>query len=544
MRNSKVILAKNIKLDKSYKSVLKYTEAQMIELMTNSNNLVYQSNTYSYIREENIINVKAEYGTCIQANYVAFQNPDYSNKWFFGFINDVRYLNNGVCEIHFTTDIFTTWWSYWSPKSCFTIREHVVDDTIGLHTVPEGLETGEYLPSDEFQLLPKGYVVCVGVSENILTTNSIRIYNNIYSGLQYIALEDSNSLARFLSYYSKEGKISEVYTLFMVPTKFLTNTLIISWDSITITDIGEIKYKEVPSSYIEFEMGTQEISRPSQLGVGNNKYTPKNNKLLTQDYIYILIDNMNGSTAKYAYEYFTNPATCTFKCWGAVTSGCSMKTFPLNYKGIENNYQEGVTNGKLPVCSWISDVYTNWLTQNGVNIGINAVKAVGTAAVGLVTAATGAVTGGVGTAVGLGMMVSGGTSIANSLSQIYEHSLAPNQAEGNLNNGDINFASGYENPRFYKMTIKKEFAEIIDSYYTRMGYKVNTIKVPNMEHRQNFNFVQIGAEENIAYPNNYNNIGIPASALNTINELFRSGITLWNNHENFGDYSVSNNITQ
>lgn len=27
--------------------------------------------------------------------------------------------------------------------------------------------------------------------------------------------------------------------------------------------------------------------------------------------------------------------------------------------------------GKFPICNWDTDVYTNWLTQNGVNIGLS-----------------------------------------------------------------------------------------------------------------------------------------------------------------------------
>ena len=72
---------------------------------------------------------------------------------------------------------------------------------------------------------------------------------------------------------------------------------------------------------------------------------------------------------------------------------------------------------------------------------------------------------------------------------------------------------------------------------------VNSVKIPNMTHRQNYNYIQIGNDENLCYPNNHDNIMIPAKALNDINQLFRNGITIWNNHANFGDYSVSNNIT-
>ena len=64
-----------------------------------------------------------------------------------------------------------------------------------------------------------------------------------------------------------------------------------------------------------------------------------------------------------------------------------------------------------------------------------------------------------------------------------------------------------------------------------------------MQHRQNYNYIQIAREDNIGYDNMHNGISVPASAMETINNIYRSGVTIWNNHTNFGDYSVSNNIT-
>ena len=497
----------------------------------------------TYVRKEGVIryptNSTTTYEDLLQYNYCMYQNEAYDNKWFYAYITDITYINDGLSTIQIETDVWNTWCFDITLKQSFIEREHVNDDTIGLHTIPEGLEKGEYLPVDEYGFIYRngtsggGYVVCVGLSENIISTNSIRIYNNIYSGLQYLALENSNSLARLLSYYSNNAKIEAVYSVFMIPFAFISSTPTITWNTKT-TDYGDIKYFEVPSSYIEFNLGTQTIERPSQLGIGSNKYTPKNNKLFTNEFMYILADNMTGSTAKYGYEYFTDPSNCNFKCWGAITSGCSIKVFPLNYKGLSNNYQEGITGGKLPVCSWTSDVYTNWLTQNGVNISLNAVKNVATAGAGLVVASTGVVTGGTTTAVGIGMMASGISGIANSLSEVYEHSLAPDQAEGNLNNGDINFASSYETPRFYRMSIKREYAEIIDKYLSVYGYKVNIFKIPNIRGRLNWNYVKtIGC----------NLIGdIPQLDLEKIKKLFDNGITFWHHTNTFLDYSQSNNI--
>ena len=93
------------------------------------------------------------------------------------------------------------------------------------------------------------------------------------------------------------------------------------------------------------------------------------------------------------------------------------------------------------------------------------------------------------------------------------------------------------------MSVNNEYAKIIDDYFTRQGYKINQIKVPNMSHRQNYNYVQIADDDNVAYPNNHNNICPPPKDIDTINKLFRRGVTMWNNHSNLGDYSVSNNIT-
>lgn len=544
-RNSKVILAKNIKMDKNFKSVLKITESEMVSLMTSQDNLVFTGSNFSFLRDgRNGIQIKASYSSCIQANYIAFQNPSYSNKWFFAFIDEVKYISEGVTEIVYTIDTFTTWWEYWSPKACFTIREHVTNDTIGLHTVPEGLETGEFLSSDDSFFIYSaglGYTVCVGVAMDLIVPFSALIYNGIYSGISYIALEDARSLANFLRWYDSQGATDEIVCLFMIPIAFISNTPIPSWGSKTVTIDGAnytFRYLEVPTSDIEYNLGTKTVVRPSQLGIGNNKYTPRNKKLLTSDYMYLLVDNMCGNVAKYDYEYFNDPSNCVFQCYGSITPGCSIKTYPKNYKGIENNYSEGITSAKLPICGWNSDVYTNWLTQNGVNIDLSLLGSGLQILGGIGLSATG-----VGSFAGASNITSGFMGIANTLAEIRSHSLAPRQAQGNTNIGDIMFSIGNVTPTFYKMTIKKEFAEIIDRYFDRMGYKVNIVKVPNMAYRENYNYVQIASEDNVAYPNNHNNIGIPASALNEINNMFRNGITLWNNHTNFGDYSVSNNIT-
>lgn len=141
--NSKILLVKNIHIDRQYTNVLSYSEAQMLELC--QANLVAQADNYSFLRPTGSIMAGFTYAQCLQANYIAFQNPDYSNKWFFAWIDDVIYKGDKNTEITFTVDAWSTWFDKWQKKTCFINRQHVNNDTIGLHTISENLDVGEVI---------------------------------------------------------------------------------------------------------------------------------------------------------------------------------------------------------------------------------------------------------------------------------------------------------------------------------------------------------------------------------------------------------------
>ena len=141
--NSKILLVKNIHIDRQYTNVLSYSEAQMLELC--QANLVAQADNYSFLRPTGSIMAGFTYAQCLQANYIAFQNPDYSNKWFFAWIDEVIYKGDKNTEITFTIDAWSTWFDKWQKKTCFINRQHVNDDRIGLHTIAENLDIGEVI---------------------------------------------------------------------------------------------------------------------------------------------------------------------------------------------------------------------------------------------------------------------------------------------------------------------------------------------------------------------------------------------------------------
>lgn len=90
---------------------------------------------------------------------------------------------------------------------------------------------------------------------------------------------------------------------------------------------------------------------------------------------------------------------------------------------------------------------------------------------------------------------------------------------------------------FYHCSIKREFAEMIDNYFDMFGYKVNTMEVPNLYTRINWNYLRI-IDVNIEGAN------VPEKDMLKYKHQLQQGITFWHNPATFRDYSQSNgNVT-
>ena len=547
-KNSIVIIARNIKIDRNYQNCLTYTEQEMYDLCYQ--NRVNMSNNFSFVKEsENSIRVPFSYQECLSSNYIAFQNPRYSNKWFFAFIDSVEYLSDGASLINFTVDIFSTWFSYWNPVSTFVIREHTNEDTIGANTIPEGLETGEYIHANSSVIYDvDSTYICVGVSEvvdeiNLNPFNSQ--YNGIYSGIKYLLCETPLAASNLIRAYDKKGKGAAINTIFLVPQALVGS---VTFSTITIEGITT-QLAVVPYSTSAVLLSTSSDITPVT-AIGN--YIPVNNKLFTYPYCYFYLTNNVGQNVVYHYEDFINN-TAKFKTYGAITPGCSIKTIPLNYKKLSEStspnsvwsYNYGIMGAKLPMCSWVNDSYTNWLTQNGVNIAgmtLNKNEAAGVAGIGSMLLGAGLMATGIGGAMGMGLIAGGATGIFSSMQSSYQHDIVPEQARGSISGGDVQYSLGWDVIQLFRMTIREEFARSIDDYFTRFGYMTNRLKVPNQTGRRYFNYVEIGKSEIIGYAKT--NTSVPAEAMEKINNIYRSGVTLWHDHSRIGNYTENTIITE
>lgn len=541
-RTSKAILAKGIRLDRNYRNIINYSESNMVNLV--SSKAVSSFNNCSFIRDmNNVVELEIDYGTALQADYIAFQNPNYSNKWFFAFIDKIEYRSEKNTRIYFTVDVCSTWYDYWTPQKCWVLREHANTDVAGDNLVPENLELGEFITNGARVDITNNtaYRYCVITTAKPNDSDKY-VYSNlcgvIVSGL-LVVFKDPAQFANFILELSNDGKLDAVSQAYIVPFGCL------NWDNdLTYHDDLGATDEKIYYTYNGSSNPYQEdknITRPTSL----NGYTPVNKKLLTAPFQSIVMTNNAGSVNNYAYEYFSNPNACKFRTRYMPVVGASIISYPCDYKGVTYNLNEALVGAKFPALQWTGDVYTNWLTQNAVNIGIGIVSD----GIGLVNSAlqfSNALESDNASEMSRGFSSSGsgvidaGLSVASQLAEIRKHSLVPMSIRGSSNTGDVLTGMKELGTYAYRMSITRDFAERIDQYFTRYGYATNKLKYPNQTGRAAFNYIQIGAGENIGYSSN--TISVPPEAMEIINNVYRAGVTVWHSHDNIGNFDLANGI--
>lgn len=527
----------NAPLENDYKHTLYFTSKEKQQEYFESK-IVKSYTNFSYQRKEGVIRVPEGIDQIQNVNYAMYQNTAYSNKWFYAFVTDLVYIDDQRTDVYIEIDYMQTWFFDYKIKPSFVEREHVSDDTIGKHTIPEGLDTGDYIDQvvSSFEIIEwRGFLaeqqVVLAVSEpgfNITVPNGAKQYNGVFSGLYYITFHDLKHCEAYIKAIQSTQTEDIIYAAFLVPKKLVKDTEYFKPEKYEF-EMGYVPYSENAS---EIKYVSLEDTR-----VLDKNYTPRNNKLLSFPYRYILISNGAGSVKDYRYEHFRNSNNkCNFSIQGAISPGCAIKLFPGDdYLACDNipysnhNHIEGLDCAKLPTCGWTNDSYTNWLTQNAVNLPITA----GAMTIGAIAGAGLAFASG-GSALMIAGMIGGGVmGVTNTMTQIHERSLAPITAKGGVNQGDLLYAmrDGFIP---YKKSIKEEFARCIDGYMDMFGYKVNRIKEPNKAHRSRWWYTKT-IDVNI-------DGAIPNKDLQVIKNCYNNGITFWRNADEIQDYTQSNAI--
>lgn len=479
----------------------------------------FEATNITYQRKDGVIRFPAQYDKIMEkgCNYVMYQNPAYSNKWFYAFIADMSYENPAMTKISLATDCLQTWMFDITVHPSFVEREHAKTDNVGDNTLDEGLEVGEYVCNSlvrDQNLLECCYIInttawTTTVDDDDDKPLAVNMGGIFYAGGAYIC-NTMGEVVSIIQALSNNSKSDAVVSVYMVPKKIVNNTS------------GALQFsgQEAPVEW------TDTVAKPIDI----NGYKPKNNKLLCFPYCYILNSNNAGSSNVLRYELFSG-GECNFSISGIPVVGGSIKCCPKSYKGVAENEEEGIIAAKFPTLSWSADMFTNWLTQNSLNITMGVV---GGAVQVIGGAATMAVSGALGSVVGGSSIIGGVNSIYNTLAQVHQMSFTPNSARGNTNGGDITTANNANTIYFYKMSIRKEYARVIDDFFTMYGYKCNLVKVPEKAHRAAFWYTKT-IDAAIDGP-------IPQVDIQTIKDAYNKGITFWRHTATPKNYNQDNGI--
>lgn len=528
---------------------------------------------FTYQRYNGTIRFPAQYDEILTYNYVMYKNTAYSDKWFYAFITNIEYVNDGMTAITIKTDVWQTWQFDLTYKPVLIDREHANTDVPGDNLLPEQLELGELVVNGRTQNFGAGDGSIMLVAEVTQVqnagTNQTLTYswsdgstsmpspyvNGIPSGTYHIVIGRGSlmlhGLETFTTVYDNAGLSDSITNIYILPANIVNSSAL--KEGLTISTTGAAPQASasnlaVISSQVlgATNMDYAYYRRPETI----DGYTPKNKKLLTYPFNYVNVSNNAGTTVPFHYEDFQSSQSyvdATFRVEGTCCPSGSIKAVPQNYKNLsyeasDNAYDYSISGAKFPICSWKSDAYTNWLTQNAVNMATEWQTAlVATALGGLGGLGSGIIQGGgaIGATAGLGLGVieNGASLITLARDQMLAKTSAnmvSDQSRGNANSGDVVFSKMKSEFTFIPMSIKAQYARCIDDYFSMFGYSTNRVKLPNITGRRNWNYVKtVGC---------YIEADIPQNDLAQIKAMFDNGVTFWHNPSTFADYSQNNDI--
>ena len=502
--NSDIKLLHNVPLDPTYDHTLWF------------NNKTAQTNYFSGLVKKDFINqsylrvnkgvarldVKAD--NIYDCNYMMFRNTSYGSKWFYAFIKEIEYVNDNCSNVTFEIDVMQTWFFDYSLDKCFVEREHSVTDNLFENVVTENIDKGEYVANsvDRFNMMPM--CVCALTSKHSSGASATgKTINNIYTPLNVIAgvrSTDTAEINTLLERFTGAGQEDAIVTLYQYP-EFLG-------DGSQTTPV--VTVKKINPNFTTID-----------------GYTPKNKKLFSYPYNFLVMSNNCGQTAEFQWELWKDVDHCgDFSFNGVFISTPCVLAYPTNYRGCDYDYDSGLTYSNFPQIPWVGDTYKAWLAQNK-----------GAITSGLVSTAIGAglTIAGAGTANPL--LVGGGIeTVGYGVSKVvgsgYDKQHTPPQVHGQVQCDSLNAGTSRVEFTFYNMSVKAQYARIIDDYFSQFGYATRRVKTPNRNSRPHWNYVKtIGCTMTGS---------IPSDDARKICSIYNNGITFWKNGDEVGNYSLDN----
>lgn len=496
-----VKVLRNVPLDSSYKDTLDFSgvSAQIAYFTSKAK---FSWNNLTPVRLQNALRLPENADNLYDCNYLMFQNSNFGTKWFYAFITSIEYVNPNMSIVNFELDVWQTWQFDITIKPSFVVREHTNNDSIGANLVPENIELGDYRYG---RYSGPGFLISytINIASTVDSSGSGvngDMYGKVYSGLQYNYFATAEQANQFIAGIVSAGKGDSIVGISMVPTEFKPN------DSIT--------GKTIPHYTVSKEKKYDNI----------DGYVPKNNKLFTYPYNFLMVTNHQGTTAEYHYEYFEHNS-CTFDYYGDATLNPQAVLIPQDYKQsvtestppYDANPNEKIVMDGFPQCAFATDTFKAWLAQNASSTAISTLSS--------------AMAAGVGVASGNPVAAAAGVlGVGNVIAKVADTSVLPPQAHGSTGSAAM-ITNGLKQFSFCPVFIRAEFARIIDDYFSMFGYATHRTKVPNITGRPSWNYVKTIDAKIVG--------SVPFGDMERIKQMFNDGVTFWHG-DWVGDYARNN----
>ncbi len=534
--NSTIAMLRGVPLDKRYSDTLYFaSDSAQYDYFYSKRKMVFTAEMYQRY-DRGRCRIKTGADNLFDCNYMMFQNTSYGSKWFYAFVDKITYINNSVAEVVYTLDPLQTWLGEIRGKlgQCYVVRCHSSSDAIGENTVPEGVDTGELvlneygtLPvSDEGQSISQDvFRVFISVMETTGGADG-KVYDGVFGGTTLKVFASTNTadiIAELSNHLAAPGNVVAMY---MAPASVMPT---LPSDNIVPQNTDGPKY----------HFSLQAVNASMTL----NGYQPKNKKLYTYPYNYCHVDNGNGQTMALPYEFFDN-LTPDLVYYGTITAPVQICVKPENFKGTNGpNHNQCLMLSNYPMCSWATDSFSAWLAQNTIDLPER-----GTTGGTFARMARSVLAGPAGPGIAarpediegktlaptalMSILSNPAGAVQSLLGQAYQASIAQDISSGSFSSGGANTAARYQ--RFYsgRVSVKAEYARLIDDFFTAYGYAQNKLMVPPIANRPGWTYVQTRGAVLLG--------NMPADDKADIAAIFDNGIRFWMNPANVGDYSGNN----
>lgn len=520
------------------------------------------------------------------ANYVIFINPEFGNKYFYGFITNLEFVNIRCTRVYIEIDVMQTWMFDYTFKPSYIERQHCklreADGSPVINTIPEQLDFGsEYDIITEQVQYPSAFMYLIivtskpiGKSSSGTKLNEKAGYVGSPSPLNYYVFPINRSTKGIPSTIGNVDtlNLNELSRLIAEDTELVNSVqtmYITDWCGITF---NETEYRDdnvpVPDhctlEYIGFPQGTNPPNK-AILHVTSNisyfdgkeliflyKYSGlpefEETKLYMYPYTIFEMDDLKGNRLTFKGEY-VNGNDIHLAVRGNVGFANRMSYELYNYNnsnGRQSSYQQAVIDVNPNDVPIVSSYLSAYLQGNKNSIQAQKQNANLRGSANMLHSFSNAVTlAASGTAVGgmAGLITATDGVIQRAVDiQATENTLmgyaqdatnVPPSVSKMGGNTSYDYGNGLNGIRIIKKQIKPEYQDILANYWNKYGYKVHRVLYPNLHTREKWNYIKT---VNAIITGNIN-----ANDLRTIKTIYDNGVTLWHTND-VGNYHTTNGV--